>query len=752
MGDSGFSGFRLLATAVLAAALAGPATAQGAAAQGEGPQGGGPPAAETPRLQAVRASAPIVMDGLLSEEIWAEAEPITQFIQRDPQEGAPASERTEVRVLFDNQQIYFGVVCTDSNPAGIRATELRRDNSFGNDDIFEIILDTFYDRRNGYLFRINPLGTQYDETVTNEGQVTNRNWDEKWDSQARITDTGWTAEIAIPFKSVRFLRADESEDMVWGVNFHRTIKSKNEDVYWTAYNRDFDFEEVSRAGRLEGLADIEGFRFRLKPYFTTGGSKSFDDGLFRTKHLTDVGVEVAKYVITPQLTLDMTINPDFAQADVDEAQVNLTRFPVFFPERREFFQEGAGVFDVGTGDGGFGGGSSRVLLFHSRRIGLSGGREEIPIFGGAKLTGKQGAFEIGVLNMQTDRLEESSGDVLAGQNFSVLRVKRNVLARSYIGGIVTRNTDGAVGPYNVTGALDANFTFLQNLNIGGFLARSDSRGSAGQELAGQASVEWDSDRFGFSADYVSIQENFSPPMGFVPRPDIKRTQAEASYSPRPNIPLIRQMDIQVSTEYISNQAGGLEERESDVRLQAEFESGDEIQFMASRGLERLREEFDIEGGTVFPAGDYGATEFQVSFEGYDGRAVSGEVQLGIGDFYTGRRVNLDFSPQFKISSNLSIDPSYEWNRITMPDGFRFSTHEFNGSVNYAFSRKWLTRTSVQMNSQDKEWLFNFRLNYIFRPGDDLFVVYNESRNYGASATNRLQDRAFIVKFTYSLDR
>lgn len=752
MSNFRFSGVRLLAIIFLAGTMAGPSLAQGTTPQGEVPQGGGAQATQSPRLQAARVSAPIVVDGLLSEESWAEAEPITQFVQRDPEEGAPASERTEVRVLFDNQQIYFGVVCTDSNPAGIRATELRRDNNFDNDDIFEIILDTFFDRRNGYLFRINPLGTQYDETVTNEGQNNNRNWDEKWDSQARITDTGWTAEIAIPFKSVRFLRADEAEEMVWGVNFHRTIKSKNEDVYWTAYNRDFNFDEVSRAGRLEGLSGIEGFRFRLKPYFTTGGSKTFDDGLFRTKHLTDVGIEVAKFVITPQLTLDMTINPDFAQTDVDEAQVNLTRFPVFFPERREFFQEGAGLFDVGTGGGGFGGNSSRVLLFHSRRIGLSESREAIPIFGGAKLTGKQGAFDIGAINMQTDRFQESSGDILAGQNFTVLRVRRNVLARSYIGGILTRNTEGAVGPYNVTGGLDASFTFLQNLNFRAFLARSDSRASAGNELAGQASIEWDSDRFGFGLDHVSIQENFSPPMGFVPRPDIKRTQAEASYSPRPNIRYIRQMDIGVSTEYISNQAGDLEERDAEISFQTEFESGDDIQLQFSRSFERLREEFDIEGGTIIPPGDYRSDEFQISAETYDGRAISGEFQLGMGDFYTGRQTTLEFGPQFKITSNLSIDPSYEWNRISMPGGLRFSTHEFNGSVNYAFNRRWLTRTTVQLNSQDKEYLFNFRLNYIFRPGDDIFVVYNESRNYGSGITNRLQDRAFIVKFTYSLDR
>ena len=699
-----------------------------------------------PVARAARTSEPIVLDGLLTESRWSEAPPITGFLQRDPQEGAPGSENTEVRILFDSQQIYFGVVCTDSNPAGIRATEMRRDNNFDNDDIFEIILDTFFDRRNGYLFRINPLGTQYDETVTSEGQTTNRNWDEKWDSQARITDTGWTAEIAIPFKSLRFLRAEEAEEMLWGVNFHRTIKSKNEDVYWTAHNRDFDFEEVSRAGRLEGLTNIEGFRFRLKPYFTTGASKTFDNGIFQTKHLTDVGLEVAKYVITPQLTLDLTVNPDFAQADVDQTQVNLTRFSLFFPERREFFQEGAGTFDVGTGDGGFGGNSSRVLLFHSRRIGLSDSREAIPIFGGAKITGKQGAFDIGAINMQTDRFEDQ-----VGQNFSVLRVKRNVLARSYVGGIFTRNTEGAVGPYNVTGGVDASFTFLQNLNFRGFLSKSDSRG-IDNEWAGQASVQWESDRFEVTLDHINIQENFAPPMGFAPRPNSKRNFAEASYNPRPGIRGIRQLEFSSSLEYLTNQQGELETRSTEYSFQTSFESGDDLQLQFQQDFERLLEPFQIEGGGTFPAGDYNFNTFDLMLRSYEGRAISGDVTVQAGGFYGGRRIGVELEPQFKVTSKLSIDPAYEWNRISMPGGIRFSTHEFNGSVNYAFSRKWLTRTTVQLNNQDKEYLFNFRLNYIFRPGDDIFVVYNETRNYGSGVTNRLQDRAFIVKFTYSLDR
>ena len=294
-------------------------------------------------VQAVRASEPIVIDGELSEADWASAEPVTDFFQKEPQEGAPASEATEVRILFDTRQLYIGVIAHDSDPSGIRATELRRDDGFGSDDIFEFVLDTFHDHRNGYLFRINPLGTLYDATITNEGQNTNRNWDEQWEATAQITDEGWVAEIAIPFKSLRF---EASEEVTWGINFHREIKRKNEDVYWTAYSRDLSFDELSQAGHLEGLSEIQGFTLRVKPFFTSGGSQVVRRGRTETDHLTDIGIEDAKFMITPQLVLDMTVNPDFGQADVDEAQVNLTRFSRFFAERREFFQEGGGYLPI----------------------------------------------------------------------------------------------------------------------------------------------------------------------------------------------------------------------------------------------------------------------------------------------------------------------------------------------------------------------------------------------------------------------
>ncbi|MCH8269377.1 MAG: carbohydrate binding family 9 domain-containing protein, partial [Acidobacteria bacterium] len=556
-----------------------------------------------PAATAIRTTEPPLLDGVLSEEIWSQAPLVTGFLQKDPQEGAPASEKTEVRILFDTRNIYFGVLCYDTDPGGIRATELRRDNGFGNDDIFEVILDTFHDHRSGYLFRINPLGTKYDATVADDGQRTNRDWDEKWEVKAQIHEQGWSAEIAIPFKSLRFLN---SERLVWGVNFHRDIKRKNEDVFWTAHSRDFSFNEVSRAGNLEGLAEIQGFTFRLKPFVTTGGSQVVRRGQKESDHLTDIGIEDAKYMITPQLALDLTVNPDFAQADVDEAQVNLTRFSQFFPEKREFFQERAGIFQFGTGEPF---GRPQVLLFHSRRIGLSEGREEIPIRAGLKFSGTQGPLDLGLLNMQTGRSGETPG-----QNFTVARVKGNILARSYVGAIFTRNTAGPAESANQAAGVDASFIFFRNLNLRGFLAKNDSAHLKDGQWAGHGLIDWESDRIEFSVEHLNVQENFNPEIGFVGREDSKRTVAEFDYQPRPNIDLIRQMEFGTAVEYLTNQKGALETRVYELEWGAEFESGDDVNLTFLRTFERLVDPFRIRGGLgTVPAGDYEFNEYQFRY-------------------------------------------------------------------------------------------------------------------------------------------
>jgi hypothetical protein len=694
----------------------------------------------SPTATAVRAAGPIVIDGRFDEESWSSAPIISELIQRDPNEGAPATERTEIRILFDNRKLYFAVYCFDSNPSGIVATELRRDDDLETDDSFEIMIDTFHDHRNGYRFRVNALGTMRDEAVTGEGQARNENWDENWETSGRITEDGWLAEIAIPFKAMRFASTNGTPTE-WGINFHRTVMRKNEELFWSGFRRGYTFTRISGAGHLVGLSDMEGFQYRVKSYVNGGAFQTPADTSYKGK----VGIDDIKYMLTPDLALDVTINPDFAQADVDQAQVNLSRFSLFFPEKREFFQEGAGTFSFGGG--GFG---NDLVLFHSRRIGLSDDRLEIPIMGGVKITGKQGPLEVGVLNMQTRPAYN-----LAGQNFSAARLKANILGRSFVGGMLTRNTGSPLGGDNIAAGFDSYFNFYRYLTINASLAKTDSTGLDEKDWSYRGRVAWASDRFDINLARLRIEENFRPEMGFVGRAEpgwtgVERTQGSFGYNPRPGGTLIRQFGMSTSFDYITNQEGYLDTRDLGVGFSTTFQAGDIVSVDLSRNFERLVEPFRIRGGGgTVPIGDYRFNQFSTSYTGHRGRRISGGVTFSRGGFFDGTITTVSLEPSFRPNANLSVIPSFEWNRIER-HGSAFITREVNTEINYALNHQWLTRTAVTMNSQDRQVLLNARLNYIFRPGDDLFVVYSEDRRYGD--LGGLVNRAFIVKITYSIDR
>jgi len=399
------------------------------------------------RIQAVRVTDEIKIDGLLDESAWSSAQPATEFIQQQPTEGAPASERTEVRVLFDDKNIYFGIRAFDSDARHINARELVRDASFSNDDTISILLDTYHDRRNGFRFVVNPLGTQQDALITDEGRDVNVTWNGVWISGGRIDDKGFTVEIEIPLTTLRFKEGIES----WGFNISRVIRRKNEVNLWTSWQRSFGLERVSQAGELSGVEEIRRRRLReIKPYasgeWRAGvplvGSSGLDAGV-----RTNVGIEVAKLGITPSLTAEFTVNPDFGQAEVDDQIVNLTRFSVFFPEKRDFFLENSGIFLFGR--------QGENQAFFTRRIGLTDDGAPVPIDYGVKLTGKVGPYNIGFLQVQTRKLGEAATALgIPRQQFSVLRLKRDILKRSYVGAIlVNRQGATAVGgeSYNRVG-------------------------------------------------------------------------------------------------------------------------------------------------------------------------------------------------------------------------------------------------------------------------------------------------------------
>jgi hypothetical protein len=691
-------------------------------------------------LAAARRTSPVELDGALTEGAWQAAQPIADFVQQEPHIGEPSTERTEVRVLFDEEGIYFGVTCSDSRPGGVLARELRRDNSFSNDDRFEIVLDTYHDHRNAFHFVINPLGTQYDALITDEGQDVNREWDERWYSETRIDSSGWTAEIMIPFTTLRSREGVET----WGVNFQRTIRSKDEFVYWTSWDRDFTFAQVSQAGHLTGLSGVHtGLKLRIKPY-GLGGFKETPVGRdLETDSINDVGIEVMKFSLTTGLTAEVTVNTDFAQTEVDDAVVNLTRFPVFFPEKREFFLEGAGTFEFGLG-GRRGGEVERNLhMYFSRRIGLTDDRREVPIIAGAKLIGRLVGSDIGFLNIQTDDFEGTPAN-----NYTVLRAKRNILSRSNVG-IFASNRQSSGSDYNRVFGGEANFTVLKNTDIKGFLSRSFTSTREGNSWAGRAKYNWFSDIHEAFLEQLYIGDQFQHDIGFLQRRGIQRTNAIYVWEPRPDRFNIRNFVFRNELVYLTNLDRHLLQRDQIFQATARFNNDDAMRFNTLYRFDRLEAPFEIASGIVLPPGDYNFRDYFFEQEGSPKRVLSGRVRVGGGDFYSGTRTYVTLTPSFKPIQYLSLEPSYEFNDVSLKEG-DFTTHVLNARLNVNLSNRWLTTTLVQYDSASRRNTVFFRLNYIYRPGDDLFVVFNRSEE-DIGPRRGLPDTAFMVKLTRSFD-
>ncbi len=729
-------------------------------------------------ITAVRTELPVTLDGNLDEPAWQAGRISLGFVQRDPQEGEPSTERTEFRVLYTATILYIGVVCYDSNPEGIVASERRRDNDLGNDDSLSIVLDTFHDHRNAFLFRTNPLGTQYDALITDEGRDINESWDETWDVASQISTVSWTAEFAIPFKS---LRVSEDDAQNWGLDLERVIRRKNEFSYWNSFRRDFQLEDVSQGGHLEGLEAIEtGLRLRVKPYVlggfvnerrlnpTPGATDAFRS---TTRNSSDVGMEVLKYRITPSLTADVTWRTDFAQTEVDDQQVNLSRFPLFFPEKREFFQEGAGVYEFGVALGE--GSRAAMKLFHSRRIGLSRRRLPVPIIAGARITGKLQGFTLGLLNVQTEALPSEN---IAASNYGVLRVKRDILARSTIGGFLVSREQGGTSDYNRVFGADANFIFFQHLTVGGFVGKSSEPNSKGDNWTTAGKIDWNSDFLGVGTSWLVVDPNFRDDVGFVPRRNMRQFSPSIQFRPRPaNNPYIRQFIIRARSDYTMSQQNVLQTRINHYAFEIRFQDGGVLAWNPHTRLDRPEEPFRIRPDIVLPPGLlYSWWNNGFRYRSNPAKQFSWFATWShhFGYYRGGTLDSLRLSGRLRLSEQLSIEPEYDLNNATLPAGVymdddgifpdtdgKFTDHVVNTRLNYNFNNQWLTSTTIQYNSSDSFLGFNFRLNYIFRPGDDLFLVYNEGRqpvfddegHRVAGLLDGRRDRSLQVKLTYSFD-
>ena len=705
-------------------------------------------------LRAIRLDAPLQLDGQLDERVYFTVPPVTDFIQQEPDEGAPARDQTDVWVMFDRDTFYVAARCWSTDPERIIANEMKRDsyNMFGN-ETFSVVLDTYYDRRNGFNFITNALGALFDATITNE-RTPNLDWNAVWDVRAGRFEQGWTLEMAIPFKSLRY-RTGPSQ--IWGINFQRNVASTNETSFLTPIPAALAFQGMFRFSSAPTLVGVEvpesGTRLEVKPYAISDVSTDLN----ATPRLSnqpggDFGVDL-KYGVTQGLTADLTYNTDFAQVEVDEQQVNLTRFSLFFPEKREFFLEGQGIFDFG---GGFRGGPTAYyfrgerfggaapVLFFSRRIGLNEGRT-VPIQGGGRLTGKLGPYSIGLLDVQTGD-ESVSGT--APTNFAVARLKRDVLRRSAVGALFTGRSVAVDAPgASYTYGVDGVFSFYDNLNINTYLARTRTPGRQGDDASYQTQLEYSGDRWGFVLDRLGVGANFNPEVGFLRRDDFRRSFGSFRFSPRPrSIAAVRKFLFEGSLDYIADGAGLLETRLQQGIFGIEFENGDRFFGGATDNYEFLKEPFDIHKDVTIPVGGYSFTSARVVYALGQQRGVSGGLTFDRGQFFGGEWTSVGyFRGRVNLSPQLSVEPSLSFNWIELPQG-AFTTELLAARATYTLTPRMFVAALLQYNSGADSLGTNIRLRWEYQPGSELFVVYTDERDTLTPRFPGLQNRAFVVKF------
>jgi hypothetical protein len=716
---------------------------------------GGPAGALEPLriAQAIHVDTAPKMDGTLGDPLWSRAIPIRNFLQREPYEGQTPTEKTEVRILYTKRAVYFGITCFDSNPKGIIATELRRDVSQELGDNFEIVIDSAHDRRNAYVFQINPLGTQRDALITEE-QVTERDlgdgdpgWDGVWTSEARIAASGWTATIAIPFATLNFM---QSRDVSWGINFKRFIRRKNEENLWSGWRRVYGVARISQAGELRGISDIgSGRLFIVKPYALTGFSHfpldAAGTGLMPgTRALHTSGVDV-KFGLRSNLVANITVNTDFADADVDTQQFNLTPYKLFYPEKRQFFLENAGVFNFPLGGGG-------DLIFFSRQLGIdpvSG--EEVPINAGAKVTGSLKNFALGVMDVET----RSSGPNPYA-NYAVARVKRSLWGGSYLGAMgIDKRSGNSDDSFNEASGADARLVFFKNLVINAFAAQSRTSGiSSGQADLGLG-LDYQTNWLQASANHRKIGRNFNPEVGFIERSDCICDYVDLTLKPRPKLRGVREVNFESFLFHAPDTHHVLQTQEWQGTFRIEFNNGaysdDDIVDVYTQ---RLTTPFNVYKSVLIPVGEYHWTRHQFTYGSPQDRRLMVSFFERFGTYYNGHLNEARIRSTYRSSERLSFNFAEQWNRFRLPvHGGDFSVLFGSLQANYSFSRFLTLSSLIQMNTANTQAASaNIRLRWNYRPDSDVYVIYTAGQSFASLvATNppEFYQNKLAIKFTYS---
>ena len=701
-------------------------------------------AAAEKNITAQPINTTIRLDGRLDDAAWASAEAVSDFVQSEPHEGDPPSERTEVRVLFDKDNLYFGVYCYDPKPHEIVVSDLKRDFQKRENDAFSIALDTFHDHRNSFIFSTNARGAQLDEQGRNDGREINPEWEGVWYSAAAIQEDGWSSEIAIPFKTLGFVSKSAP---VMGINFERRIRRRNEVVYWSAIPRRFSVGRVSLAGKLMGLAEFEaGHNWRVKPFATANLTQTRLGTDAKTKLKGDAGLDV-KYGLSRGLALDLTYNTDFSQVEVDTEQINLTRFSLFFPERRDFFLENAGIFHFGDVTRERGPNLSEATqLFYSRRIGLSAAGKPLPILGGARLSGKLGPVAVGLLNIQQDTQEGQSGTV-PSNNFTVVRLSRNILRQSDIGAIFLNRQGGKTGDYNRAYGLDANFQFSQKFTLNSYLAATQTPGLHHNNFDRKVSGRWDDGFWQVYMLFADIGENFKPEMGFVPRTGVRNYQLNFGLRPRPaGHRYIREYYPHMNTKYFWDRKNRTITKDLHYGFELFFRDGGSAEMQVDPEFQRLDTPFAIRKNVIIPPGDYTFNDWKVEYTSDRSRLFSGSLAVTWGDFYDGRKKTASISGRLLLKPHWATNLEYQTNIVDLKGG-SFRADLYGVRFNYSFSPKMFFDAFIQYNTTTGKILTNLRFNLEHHPLSNLNLVLTEDRVAGVSPD---LSRAFIIKYTHLL--
>jgi hypothetical protein len=698
-----------------------------------------PETAPRPSSHATRTPRPITVDGKLDEAEWKLAEPMTNFVQQLPRTGYPATFRTDVRLLYDADHIWIGAINYDPHPDKAITAGLERDFNSTNSDIFGLVLDTFLDRRNSFLFLINPHGAVRDEQTYNDS----RNVVEAWEGIIHVTtsmnDSSWVVELEIPTRTLRFDASKGSQD--WGVNFIRRVRRVNETSYWAPLERQYRVHRMSKAGTITGLEGLQqGRNLLLKPFALGSTSNGLQVPSSSLGSHYDAGGDL-KYGVTPSLTLDLTYNTDFSQVEVDQEQVNLTRFSLFFPERREFFIENSGAVQ-------FGDVQERNLrtiatlsdftLFNSRRIGLTTDGRPIPIVGGGRLSGHIGGSEVGFLNMQTER---AFG--LPAENFSVARVRRNLFGTSDVGVMLLNRQTTDTGLFNTSYGIDANVRPFRNTVINSYYARSVANGSESDGDAARVSIGYRDALWNTSAMWKRVSNHFDPGMGFVRRNAMQESYATVSLHPRPRLRRIQELNPYAEVDYITDLSSRLQTRTLSTGLEVFFLPDGQLSLDYNDQLDRVDKTFTIFPGVHIDTGLYTYREGTVKYQAGQRRALYGNVSLSGGEFYDGTRRTVAGGLTWRIRYDLSLEGTYQRNDIHLPQK-DFQADVAGVRLRYAQSTRLFGSAYVQYNTQTKSYVTNARVNFRYAPLSDVFLVYTDRRN---TDTHDINERSVALKIT-----